>query len=174
MISFSSLRFKYFSCCSNYFESTRGKISFKILFKWWLWNGITQQNMKNMPLTSTITATNFPPKTIIGGEHVHYRMHCASWSALNDLMEMPQVKCWTAMHKIKTQRQTLEDRNTWLLQKAFVSKKANHFISVLNPSEKEDENCNAQCMDYQRLKPDNTFIISIPPMPDFLLTLFYS
>lgn len=78
------------------------------------------------------------------------------------------------MFKMKTQRRTLKDRNTWLLWKAFVSKKASHFISVLSLSEKEDENYNAQCMDYKRFKPDNTFIISIPPIPDFLLTLFYS
>lgn len=131
------------------------------------------KTMKNVPLTPTITVTNSPPNTTVGPDPTHYRMHCASWTALNDLMEMPQASCWTAMYKIKPQRQTLKDRNTWFLWKAFVSKKANHFIFVLSPSEKEDENYNLQCMDYQRLRPDNIFIISIPPIPDFLLTVFY-
>lgn len=51
---------------------------------------------KNLPLTSTITVTNCPPNTTVGPDPTHYGMDCVSWTALNDLMEMTQVKCWNS------------------------------------------------------------------------------
>lgn len=126
-----------------------------------------------MPLTSTVTVTYSPLNTTIVPEPYSYRMHCASWRVPNDLMEMPQVKCWITEQKVKPQKQTVKDRNTWFLWKAFVSKKAKNFLFVLSPSEK-DKNDNTQWMDYQRLKPDNIFSIGIPPIPDFLLSLLHS
>lgn len=43
---------------------------------------------KNVPLTSSVTATNSPPNSTTGPDPTYYRMHCASWTVLNDLMEM--------------------------------------------------------------------------------------
>lgn len=127
--------------------------------------------MKNMSLTSTVTVTNSPPK--------HY--HCAWTLYITECIvlgafQTTSWKChrWNAeSQNIKLQKQTVKGRNTWFLWKAFVSKKAKNFIFILSPSEK-DENDNTQWIDYQRLQTDNIFSIGIPPIPDFLLSLFHS